>query len=114
MIEHRRALCETNRVLFAGRKAVDAGCQVNIFRLPGDHPHDDLGRGHVAVLRETVVFPEPGVLPVVPVSEDGVLGLAHQLAMLPVAVVRTRTGDIAVEKQSELHRAPPWSRLEAS
>ena len=69
----------------------------------GDVAHRDLGRRHVAVLGEGVVLAEPGVLPVVVVGEDRVLGLPHQRLVLPARVVGRRAGDVAVEEDAELH-----------
>src|ERR1700730_14466120 len=50
---------------------------------------------------------EPRVLPVVLVSEDRVLRLPHQLAVLPCAVMGARAGDVAVQEDAELHQALP-------
>ena len=64
---------------------------------------EHLARREVAVLGEGVVLAEPRVLPVVLVGEDRVLGLAHQRGVLRPGVVRSGAGDVAVEKDAELH-----------
>ena len=86
----------------AARSAKRTGCslrgdrllmpvdEVDVVGLRGDVAHDDLGRRHVAVLGERVVLAEPGVLPVVLVGEDHVLGLAEQLGVLELGVVGRR------------------------
>ena len=79
------------------------GGEVDVVGLRGDVAHDDLGRRHVAVLGEAVVLAEPGVLPVVLVGEDHVLGFAGELGVLQLGVVGRRAGDVAVEEDAELH-----------
>ena len=85
VVEHRGPLGVAHRVLLARREAVDAGRQVDVVGVAGDVTHDDLGRRHVAVLGQRVVLAEPGVLPVVLVGEDRVLGLPHQAGVLRLA-----------------------------
>ncbi len=65
--------------------------------------HDHLGSGHVAVLGQRVVLPEPGILPVVLVGLDDVSDLSLEHLVLARRIMCGLTGQVAVEKDSELH-----------
>src|SRR4051794_37033983 len=105
VVEHGGPLRVTDGMLLAGREAVDARRHVDALGAGGAVAHDHFGSRHVAVLREGVVLAEPGVLPIVLVSEDRVLRLAHQRSVLRCRVVGRRSRDVAVQENSELHDA---------
>ena len=108
VIKHRGPLGNTDGVLFGRGQAGDPGGEVDALGLGCHVAHNRCRRGHVAVLHQAVVLTEPGVLPVVPVSGDGVLSFSHQGGVLCLAVMSRRPWDVAVEKNAELHVCPPW------
>ena len=76
VVHHRRSFSDANRMVLARRERGDGRADVDLVGASGDVPHHRIGRGHVAVFGESVVLAEPGVLPVVAITEHGVLGRA--------------------------------------
>ena len=102
--------------LTRGRDVHDAGPDVDPVGGVGQIAHDHLGRRHVAVLGQRVVLAEPGVLPVVLVGLDDVGHLPLEHLVLARRIVGGLAGQVAVEKDSELHGggaplAPHWRRF---
>jgi hypothetical protein len=104
VIEHAHPLGAPDRMVHPGRQVHDAGAHMDPLGGVGQVPHDHLGRRHVAVLGQRVVLAHPGVLPVVLVGLDHVGHLPLEHLVLALGIVRRLAGQIAVEKDSELHR----------
>ena len=106
VIHHRCSFGDANRMVLTCRERGDRRADMDLFGASGDVPHHRIRRRHMAVFGESVVLAEPGVLPVVAITEHGVLGFAHEHQMLRIGIVCCRSRQVPVEEQSELHVAP--------